>query len=407
MALLALLVACGPPGANQGPPEGEGIEHVPGDGPVPTTPGDPDVVYDRTVVHAIELTATEAAIDSLRYDPGGWVEADLRFDGVAYDDVAVHVKGSASFQPVDEKPSWKIELDQYVPGQRVHGLERLTLNNEVWDPTMMAETMAYLTFRSTGAPAPRTGYTQVRLNGRVLGLYAIIETMDDAFVEANWPGSDGGLWESTVDCDFTSDPSCFPLQESGSSYDPTAIARACQAAASGDPIAIDAAFDWSRIRKFLAAERAVNHPDSYSWNLNNYFVYHDPLTDLVSLTPWGADSTFVYAYPIDSPNPTCDPIYLDVDTTFPVGWLTRYCAGDDPCRRELGEELLVVADWMESADLVETMRATAALLDPYVAEETWVNWTPEDREARVACFLDWTARRPDELRAAVGATRRD
>jgi len=323
----------------------------------------------------------------------------VTFQGRTWPGVGVRIKGSASFQPIDEKPALKLEFDATVDGARLYGLERMTLNNEVWDPTMMAETMGYAAFRENGAPAPRTGYATVTLNERYLGLYAILETMDDQFVDRNWPGTHGDLWEMTRNCDFTGDCSCFEMQEPGDEGGDDAVTQGCAAAAAGTVSALQTAFDWEGLVSFLAVERAVNHPDSYSYNLNNFFVYHD--RERLHLTPWGADSTFVYAYPPSADNPHCEPLYRNVLESSSVGWLGAFCEADETCRAELEARALDIADWMEDG-LVDRMRQTRDQLEPYAELETYTNWTMDDRAQRVNCFLEWTTRRPTELRAWGG-----
>ena len=177
-----------------------------------------------------------------------------------------------------------------------------------------------------------------------------------------------------------------------------AITKGCEAAAAGTLEALQSAFDWEALIAFLAVEFAVNHPDSYSYNLNNFFIYHDPASDRLSLSPWGADSTFIYAYPPSTPNPTCEPLYRDVLTSTPKGWLMGFCLSSSDCRADLSAKVLEVADWMEESDLVGRMEATAERLDPYAALETEVNWTLADRKQRLGCFIDWTKRRPAALR---------
>jgi len=359
-------------------------------------------VYDPWVVHAVRLTTTEEAVAALRVAPRQWVEADLLFDDVEVNRVGLRLKGSSSFQDVDRKPALKIKMAEYVPEQRLHELERLTLNNEVHDPTMMAENLGYRTFRENDAPAPRTGYAAVTLNGRYLGLYAIIETMDDDFMEQNWPDAEGGLWEMTRSCDFDGDCTCFDLQETGRNYDPAGITRGCEAVARSGIGALDEAFDRAAVIAYLAVERAINHPDSYSYNLNNFFMHHDPLEDALSFIPWGADSVFTYWYPADRANPECVPLHLDVLDTLPRGLLAELCYADAACGDELSAKVADVADWMDAADLVGQMERTIELVEPYVAAETHVNWTLADRERRVACFLEWTRERPDALRSRFG-----
>ncbi len=387
------------PAADSDPPADSGAptEQVPG-----SDQDQADVVFDPETVHELTISLEEVAMDALRATPTEWVSGDISFRGRQWSNVGVRLKGSASYQPLDEKPAWKIKLDEYEEGQLLYGLERLTLNNEVWDPTMMAEAMSYWAFRESGSPAPRTGYAAVTLNERYLGLYAIIESMDDAFMDYQWPGSNGGLWEMTRNCDFTGDCSCFELQETGDNYEEDALLQGCQAVAVGTVEALQQAFQWEELISFLGVERAVNHPDSYSFNLNNFFVYHEPIEDRISLSPWGADSTFIYAYPPSAENPDCEPLYRDVDTGSVSGWLGSFCLADPTCRADLNAELLQAADWMEEADLVGAMEARRELLDPWAELETYVNWTLDDRERRVGCFLEWTNQRPDELRAWVG-----
>ena len=371
----------------------------PADTAVESIAGEAVDIFDPTTVHTLELTVSADHIAALRSSPTEWVPGTLTFQGAVWEQVAVRVKGSSSFQSIDQKPALKLKFHEYISGQRFHGLERLTLNNEVWDSTMMAETLAYQAWRENGSAAPQTGYAVVMLNDRPLGLYAIIESMDDDFIERQWPDSNGGLWEMTRDCDFNSDCSCFDLQETGSQYVDNGIVRGCEAVLTGTIEALQAAFDWEALIAFLAVEIAVNHPDSYSHNLNNFFVYHDPGADKIHLSPWGADSTFTYIYPPDIDNPKCEPLYYDVLESAPSGWLMGFCLSNTSCRAELRMKVLSVADWMEESDLIAQMETLSAMLDPYAAQETEVYWTMADRKQQVGCFIDWTRQRPTELRA--------
>lgn len=368
--------------------------------PPETVDGPEAFSWDRDRVQQFAFTIDEAGINSLRTAPSEWVSGSLEYAGFTWDQVAFRLKGSSSFQAIDQKPAWKIKFGEYVEGGNFYGLERLTLNNEVWDATMMAENMAYWTWREQGNPAPLTSYASITLNGRLLGVYAILESMDDDFMDRMWPGSNGGLYEMTRNCDFTGDCSCFDLQETGPDFDPQGIKRGCEAVAEGTVEALAEAFDWDSLLTYLAVELSLNHPDSYSFNLNNFFVYHDPIGDRLYLSPWGADSTWTYFYPPSTPTTAgCDHSYGDVLDWSAAGWLMRFCRSDSTCRAELKARVTEIADWMEAADVVGQMEATRDLLDPYAGLETHVNWTVENRADWVACTLAWTKARPATLRA--------
>jgi len=50
------------------------------------------------------------------------VHATVREGEAVYTDVAVHLKGSYSFRPIDDKPSLTLNFDKFAPGKSFHGL---------------------------------------------------------------------------------------------------------------------------------------------------------------------------------------------------------------------------------------------------------------------------------------------
>ena len=50
------------------------------------------------------------------------VRVTVRESEKVYTNVALHLKGSFSFQPVDGKPSMTLNFDRFAPGQLFHGL---------------------------------------------------------------------------------------------------------------------------------------------------------------------------------------------------------------------------------------------------------------------------------------------
>lgn len=119
----------------------------------------------------------------------------------------------------------------------------------------------------------------VRLKGAASFQGVEAKPADSEFVEQWWDGSHGALDEMTQGCDWDSDCSCWDLHYKGAGYD---------AAARGSIADIADAFDWKRLVGFQALERVLNHPDSYSLNLNNFHVCADPIEHKLSLSPWGA-----------------------------------------------------------------------------------------------------------------------
>src|ERR1051325_5905 len=59
------------------------------------------------------------------------VQATLREGGRTYTNVALHLKGSYSFQPIDAKPSLTLKFDKFAPGQRFHEIGRASCRERV------------------------------------------------------------------------------------------------------------------------------------------------------------------------------------------------------------------------------------------------------------------------------------
>ena len=250
--------------------------------PVEEEPSGEDILYADTGVLEFGIELDADAIATLKGSPDDYVSGAFVWGDERYEPVGVRLKGNSTYQWLDARPAWKVKFDEYVPGQRFHGVERITLDSNYWDGSMMAETLTYRMWRLSDAPAPRTGYANVRFNGELKGLYTIVESMDDGFMKEWWDGS-GALYEMCRSCDFSSDCSQYSLQDTGDGYDATGLTRACEAAASGNAAEIRAHFDWARLTRYLALERVMNHADSYSYNLNNYYFYHDPATDTIKI----------------------------------------------------------------------------------------------------------------------------
>lgn len=396
-----LLLACAAPDPSDPPafPQDAAREVLP---EAPEEIDDERAIFTDTGVLAFDIELDDAAQAALAQAPTTYVEGALVFRGRRYAPVGVRLKGNSTYQWLDGRPAWKIKFDEYVPGGRFYGLERLTLDSNYWDGSMMAETLAYRLWRLADNPAPRTGYANVAFNGELYGLYTIVEAMDDQFVDAWWPDSGGGLYEMCRSCDLDRDCTQYPLQETGDDFDETGLLRACAAAATGDADEIRAHFDWERLTRYMALERVANHADSYSYNLNNHYLYHDPVTDTVTLTPWGADSTFSYSYPPDEIR-ACEPGYFDNLASEPGAYLARWCRADAACWADVEAHMLDLATLLVEEDFVGHVEATRDRIGDAVAADPRWPWGFDTWTSKVDCFHQWLADRPAQVEAFVDA----
>ena len=91
-------------------------------------------------VWQIRIDLPAASLEGLRRQPREFVTATFREGTQSLASVAVRLKGSVgSFRPIDDKPSFTLDLDQRVDGQHWRGLARLQLNNSVEDASYLHE----------------------------------------------------------------------------------------------------------------------------------------------------------------------------------------------------------------------------------------------------------------------------
>ena len=146
-------------------------------------------LFDSGFVHTIdiEITDWDSVIASATQET--YAECAVIIDGERITNVGIRAKGNTSLSSVasmgSEKYSFKIEFDQFVKGKSYHGLDKLSLNNLIYDATMMKDYLAYTLMNRAGVPSSLCSYVQITVNGEPWGLYLAVEGVEDGFMERN------------------------------------------------------------------------------------------------------------------------------------------------------------------------------------------------------------------------------
>jgi spore coat protein H len=245
---------------------------------------------DRTV-RLFEIELSDAAMASLRLNPRTHVSGTVREGGQVFTNVGLHIKGMGSFRPLDDKPSFVVKFNAFVPSQEYCGLSKLMLNNSVQDQTYVCELLGTGLFRDAGVPAARVTHARVTLNGRDLGLHVAIEAMNKHFLKRHFTDTSGNLYDGYL-CDVDR-----PLNQSNGDDTSQADVRRLLAACRTPDLAqrferLSKVLDVDRFVSFAVMEVLINHWDGYTLKANNYRCYHDPATDRFVFIPYGMDSIF-------------------------------------------------------------------------------------------------------------------
>jgi spore coat protein H len=267
----------------------------------------------------LKIEIPEAGMEILRRYNQVWrqtrperidVKATVREGQHVYTNVAIHLKGSYSFQGIDAKPSMTLHFDKFHPGQTFHGLTKIHLNNSVQDPTGLSEQFGREVFKELGIVAPRAGPALLHLNDRDMGLCVIVEGINKQFFQRNYHSAKGNVYDGGAGGDITKDPSVI---SGANPQDRADIKELIDATAEPDPARrlerMKKILDVDEFITFAAVEASIVHWDGYSIGCNNYEVFHDVARGKLIFLPHGMDQLYGVS---NSPAMSLTPIFRGV-----------------------------------------------------------------------------------------------
>ena len=252
-------------------------------------------------------------------DPYNFYPADVTVDGQTLTNVGVRKKGF--FGSLSKTmPSLKVKFDEFVGGQQLNSMDRMTLNNNLQDPAHITQCLGYKLMRDAGILAPRCNFahltvTVVTAGGDVAAvdlIYSHVESIKDPFLRRHF-GSDtdqGRLYEGTLS-DFwagsfrnTIEPKHLAAAADTTEIDAlTSVLMDNGISDAARLAAIQGLVDVDEFLTFWAGEGMIGHWDGYVDDQNNFWFYVDPADGLIHFIPWGADDTFGQGNPLRSGNP--------------------------------------------------------------------------------------------------------
>ncbi len=146
-------------------------------------------LFDQNFVHTIDIAIDDWDSLIANASQESYTECSVTIDGEKITNVGIRGKGNTSLSSVatmgSEKYSFKIEFDQFIKGRTYHGLDKLSLNNLIYDATMMKDYLAYTLMAKMDVPSPLCSFAQITVNGEPWGLYLAVEGVEDGFMERN------------------------------------------------------------------------------------------------------------------------------------------------------------------------------------------------------------------------------
>lgn len=336
--------------------------------------------------------------------PFDYFDASVAIDGVVYSDVGVRKKGFiGSLDGV--RPSLKVKLNRSNRDIAIDGYTNLTLNNNKQDVSLISQFLSYQMFRKAGLRAPLSGFAHVKVNGKSLGVYSVVERVRSQMLERAFGNSNGVLYEGTVTDFFPGWELAFERKSGNAKRGLARIKDLIELLDEASDRVLEAKLakiiDLDEFYDFWAMESLLGFWDGYTGNKNNYFVYLHPVTNRFHFIPWGADLLFMKYSMVDSNR--------DVPLSAKVVGLVAYRLYQlDSGRKRYAKTMrrMLAKQWNESKILAEVDRLED-LLDPYLGKyqrravdamdvlRKFVRDRREDLEDEIADGMPIWTERPD------------
>lgn len=269
--------------------------------------GNGDSIFNMVYVHNLYISFPYADFyDSLVNSHATDIDlkVNIQFNNKFLNDVGIKAKGNSSFNNPSQKKSFKIDLNEFVPGTDLHGLKKLNFNNSFKDPSFMKEKLTNDFLIAHGIPAPRSTYCNVYMNNQLWGLYVIVEEVDDEFCNHWFNSNDGNLFKGDPHGDLRWKGSNtqslyeteYELKNNSSANDWSDLIGLIDVInntpSASFQSALDAKLNTSGFLKQWIALNMFSGLDSYIGSGHNYFIYHDTITNKFQWIAWDNNESF-------------------------------------------------------------------------------------------------------------------
>jgi len=259
---------------------------------------DYEVLFEEGIVHEIYIDIVDENWDYMMENPleEEFVEADITVDGYTVENIAIRTKGNSTLRDVSnsdsDRYSFKIKVDEYED-QKLLGLDEFVLNNMYSDSSYMREYLSYQAFEGVDEIASLTSYINVYVNGELYGLYLMVETVEDGFLNRTFGENDGNLYrmdQGSTLLDNTGNAS----QKNGddeSQDDLNAFIEILNAMPQGEKGDIESVLDVESALKYIAGNTVMSSYDSYNGQFaQNYYLYNHE--GIFYVIPWDYNMSF-------------------------------------------------------------------------------------------------------------------
>lgn len=276
---------------------------------------DPGELFRDDVVPKVEIWLPQDSFNIMMANGNEqsnypWHATFIFDNGIVQDtieNVGFRLRGNTSRN--SDKKSYKVSFNTYVPGRKYYGVEKLNLNGEHNDPTIMRAKTGWDLCRDFQIPASRSNHVDFYVNGDFWGVYINVEHIDEEFADLYFGNKDGNLYKCLwpADLDYKgANPNlykenfggrrAYDLKTNTAEDDYTDIAHFIDVLNNTpqDEMAceLEKVFNVDGYLKSMIMDILIGNWDGPLYNKNNFYLYHNTATDKFEYIPYDLDNTF-------------------------------------------------------------------------------------------------------------------
>ncbi len=277
-------------------------------------------IFDDSRVRRIDITLSQDDWGKMWKKPESkyQAKADAIVFGEELKDIGFRMRGQFSLAMSGDKKPWKIDTDAYIDGQEYHNLRQLMLLNNIGDPSLLDEKLAYEMMRFAGLPASHVAFVEVWIDIRdddqdeiFWGVYSMVERVDNKYIGNRFSqdAKGGNLYKAShaqrgpMDLVYHGDSiEDYPTQNGQYPYgkmnnedeaDYSDIVSLCRTIDGLDYSteteyikALEANIDVDAFLRYLAVNAIIDNWDSYIFTGNNFHLFNNPVSGCFEWIPW-------------------------------------------------------------------------------------------------------------------------
>ncbi len=269
-------------------------------------------LFDDTELPRIDLSISGSNLQSLYTDP----ESNTEYFAVFY-----FTRGDSIVGPLDvglrfrgdtirnkEKKSFRISFNSIDSGAELYGIEKMDLNAEVNDPSLIRSKLGWDLFRYLGVPASRSNHVLLYINNNFYGVYLNTEHIDERFVKSRFDNNDGNLYRNLWPADLVylgASQEVYKYEYQGrrayalrtnedwDDYEDLAVLITSLDQNSGASLkaSLENLINVQQFLKAMAVDVITGNWDGYSGDKNNYFLYRDQVSGRFEYIPYNLENS--------------------------------------------------------------------------------------------------------------------